>query len=159
MNELIVRNEVIMPLMTIQEAVNRYNAVVEFTKAIMKPERDYGKVPGTDKPTMLKPGAEKLCSLFGLAPRFEVIDKIVDFEKGLFYFQYRCELYRGDLLVGSGVGSCNSREAKYRYRYQVASWKPSKEEADKLKVEKKGKWSKNNRDEWVWMEKIENDDP
>src|SRR5207237_247907 len=33
-----------------------------------------------------------------------------------FYYLYRCALYRGDLLIAEGDGSCNSRESKYRYR-------------------------------------------
>lgn len=159
MNELAIRHDAaIMPLMTVQEAVARYNAVVEFTKTVMKQGKDYGSVPGTDKQTLLKPGSEKLCSLFGLAPSFVVVDKIVDFEKGLFYFQYRCELTRNGLLVGSGVGSCNSKETKYRYRYQAAGYKPEKAEADKMKAQKLGKWGKNG-DAWIWLERVENDEP
>jgi hypothetical protein len=33
-----------------------------------------------------------------------------------FYYMYRCQLYRGDLLIAESDGSCNSREQKYRYR-------------------------------------------
>jgi hypothetical protein len=33
-----------------------------------------------------------------------------------FYYLYRCQLYRGDLLVAEADASCNSRETKYRYR-------------------------------------------
>lgn len=159
MNELVKQETAIMPLMTVHEAVARYNAVVEFTKTVMKQGKDFGLVPGTgDKQTLLKPGAEKLCSLFGFSPSFLVVDKIVDFEKGLFYFQYRCDLYRGSVLIGSGVGSCNSKETKYRYRYQAAGYKPEKAEADKLKAQKLGKWGKSG-DAWIWLERVENDEP
>ena len=106
-----------MPALSIESAVARYNAVVEFTRRVMKSGKDYGVIPGTgDKPTLLKPGAEKLCSLFGMAPGFIIVDKIVDFDKNLFYFQYRCDLTRDGTLIASGLGSCNSREKKYRYR-------------------------------------------
>jgi hypothetical protein len=109
----------IMPVMAIKDAVARYNAVVEFTKTVMKPGKDYGVIPGTGtKPTLLKPGAEKLCSLFGMYPLFELSTSIVDFDKGLFYFQYRCTLHRAGMPIASGLGSCNSREKKYRYRQQ-----------------------------------------
>jgi len=107
----------LMPVLTIQDAVSRYNAVIEFTRLVMKPEKDFGTIPGTDKPTLLKPGAEKLCSLFGLAPTFEIVDKITDFDKPMFYLQYRCNLLSSDgRFMGSGIGSCNSHEKKYRYR-------------------------------------------
>jgi hypothetical protein len=112
-----------MPVMDIQLAGQRRSALVEFTKSIMVSGKDYGIIPGTgDKPTLLKPGAEKLTTFFGLAPRFELVDRAMDWtgiEHGgepFFYLQYRCELYRDGVMVGSGVGSCNSWEKKYRYR-------------------------------------------
>ena len=74
-----------MPSMTIQDAIIRYNTVIQFTKKVMKSGKDYGVIPGTDKPTLLKPGAEKLCSLFGLTPFVPV--RAGDFDKGLFYFR------------------------------------------------------------------------
>lgn len=128
----------LMPVMGIQDAIDRYNAVVEFTKKVMKSGKDYGVIPGTgDKPTLLKPGAEKLCSLFGLCPEFVPTDRIVDFSAGLFNFEYRCDLYRNGIKVASGIGSCNSREKKYRYR-NIPEWKATDEErATALRVETK----------------------
>lgn len=106
-----------LPAITIGEAVARYNAVVEFTKTVMKRDKDFGVIPGTGtKPTLYKPGAEKLCTLFGLHPTFTSISQITDWEKGFFYFQYRCDLVKGGEILASGIGSCNSKEVKYRYR-------------------------------------------
>jgi len=112
----------IMPVMDIQLAVNRRDTLVEFVKGIMVEGTDYGIIPGTDKPTLLKPGAEKLTTFFGLSPKFEVLEKNLDWNgdnhhgEPFFYFQYGCLLYRGEMLVGHGVGSCNSWEKKYRFR-------------------------------------------
>jgi hypothetical protein len=144
--------------MPIQLAVERYNTVVEFTKTVMREGRDYGQIPGTDKPTLLKPGAEKLCSLFGLRPRFELIDKIVDFDNGLFYFQYRCILSHHDEDMAQGIGSCNSRESKYRYRWLRTNKKPQKDEAEAMKAKGVGRWRKING-KWVWFERMENTEP
>lgn len=109
-----------MPIMSIAESVERRNAMVEFVKTVMRSGVDYGVIPGTDKPTLLKPGSEKLCTLFGLSSRFLITDKIMDWgdieREPLFYFSYRCQLSHGDQLVAEGEGSCNSREKKYRYR-------------------------------------------
>lgn len=113
-NAIIVQNQT--PMMSIAQSVDRYNTLVEFTKTVMTPGKDYGNIPGTDKPTLLKPGAEKLCTLFGFAPEFEMADKIVDFKGGLFYFQYRCKLIRDGQVIATGLGSCNTMEKKYRYR-------------------------------------------
>jgi hypothetical protein len=112
-----------MPAMSIQQAVERHRAISAFVKQVMKPEVDYGKIPGAgEKLNLLKPGAEKLCTLFGLSKRFTVAEKIEDWSgdehngEPFFYYLYRCHLYRGDLLVAESDGSCNSFESKYRYR-------------------------------------------
>lgn len=109
-----------MPVMDIRQARSRRDALIGYVKTLMVEGQDYGKIPGTDKPTLLKPGAEKLVTFFGLSPVF-VSERIVeDFGDGggepLFFYRYRCELYRNGTLMGTGIGSCNSRESKYRYR-------------------------------------------
>jgi len=43
-----------------------------------------GVVPGTNKPTLLKPGAEKLLMMMGLRSEFEIVDSTRDFEKRIF---------------------------------------------------------------------------
>jgi len=136
--QMIVQEErAFMPAMSIKEAVDRYNILIQFTKQVMKDGKDYGTIPGTDKPTLLKPGAEKLNTLFGFAPDFLSIDKIVDFEKGFFYFQYRADLYKDGKKVGSGLGSCNSKEKKYRYR-NIPEWKATEnEKASALRTEER----------------------
>ena len=111
-----------MPAMSIELAVERYNAVTEFVGRVLRRDVDYGVIPGTDKFTLLKPGAEKLTTFFGLSTRFQLIERIEDWtgdEHGgepFFYYLYRCQLARGDLLVAEADGSCNSREQKYRWR-------------------------------------------
>lgn len=106
----------LMPAMTIDQASERYNTLVEFTKKLMQPNKDFGVIPGTNKPTLLKPGAEKLCTLFGFRPDF-VLERVVeDWDKGFFYYAYKCSLIRGGEVVAAGIGSCNSKEKKYRWR-------------------------------------------
>lgn len=143
MTDLAIREQKdFMPAMTIDDAAQRYNMVVEFTKRMMKKDKDYGVIPGTGtKPTLLKPGAEKLCSLFGLYPEFETLESITDFEKGLFYFRQKCTLYRNGDPVASGIGSCNSKEKKYRYRYVPENRASDDEKANAVSAEtKSGKY-------------------
>jgi hypothetical protein len=118
-----MRQSATMPAMTVREAVNRRNQMVQFVQEIMEDGRDFGAIPGTgDKPTLLKPGAEKLTTFFGLTKRFEVLEKVEDWtgkdhnSEPFFYYWYRCQLWRGDLLIAEGDGSCNSMEKKYRWR-------------------------------------------
>jgi hypothetical protein len=111
-----------MPAMSIESAVERYNAVTEFVSRVLRKDVDYGVIPGTDKRTLLKPGAEKLTTFFGLSTRFQLLERIEDWtgeEHGgepFFYYLYRCQLMRGDVLIAEGDASCNSRETKYRWR-------------------------------------------
>ncbi len=78
---------------------------------------DYGVIPGTNKPTLLKPGAEKLTKLMGLADTYEIMDRVQDWDKGLFAYEIRCRLVTTNgVIVSEGVGECNSYESKYRYR-------------------------------------------
>ena len=111
-----------MPAMSIELAVERYATITEFVSRVLRKDVDYGVIPGTEKRTLLKPGAEKLTTFFGLSTRFQLIERIEDWageaygDEPFFYYLYRCQLSRGDLLVAEADGSCNSRETKYRWR-------------------------------------------
>ena len=113
---------VLMPAMSIQDAVDRHQMLVQFVKALMKEGHDYGTIPGTDKPSLWKAGAEKLTTFFGLSKRFGLIERIEDWPgadhggEPFFYYVYRCGLYHGDKLIAESDGSCNSHESKYRWR-------------------------------------------
>jgi hypothetical protein len=112
----------LLPALSIAQSVERRNQMVQFVQAIMEKGRDFGPIPGTDKPTLLKPGAEKLCTFFGLTKQFEIIERTEDWtgkEHGgepFFYYLYRCKLLRGDKLIAESDGSANSFETKYRWR-------------------------------------------
>lgn len=111
-----------MPALSIELAVERYNAVTEFVSRVLRKDVDYGVIPGTEKRTLLKPGAEKLTTFFGLSTRFQLVERIEDWSgesfggEPFFYYLYRCQLHRGPVLMAEADGSCNSREQKYRWR-------------------------------------------
>ena len=111
-----------MPALSIELAVERYNAVTEFVSRVLRKDVDYGVIPGTEKRTLLKPGAEKLTTFFGLSTRFQLVERIEDWAgesfggEPFFYYLYRCQLHRGPVLMAEADGSCNSREQKYRWR-------------------------------------------
>jgi hypothetical protein len=108
--------------MQIAEVIERRNLLVKFVKEAMVEGVDYGKIPGTDKATLLKPGAEKLNTLFHFTPRPQIIEKVEDWTgrdhggEMFFYYLYRFQLWNGDFLVAEADGSCNSFEKKYRWR-------------------------------------------
>ena len=78
--------------------------------------QDYGRIPGCgDKPALLKPGAEKITVLLGLRTRFEVIRQVEDFDGGFFFYSVRCSLVTSaGEVVSEGLGSCNTRESRFR---------------------------------------------
>ena len=92
----------------------------QMMKDLLVPEVDYGIIPGTDKPTLLKPGAEKLNFTFRLLPKLEVFDR--DLPHGHREYKTITSLYHeSGVFAGQGVGICSTMESKYRYR-----WSPIK---------------------------------
>lgn len=93
------------------QKISQFQTVVKNT---LKEGHDYGVIPGTSsKPTLLKPGAEKILMLMGLTSEYDVIEKVQDYENGFFAFTVKCTLYRGDLKITEGVGHANTREKRY----------------------------------------------
>lgn len=135
----------LMPVMDIAQAKAAYTAMVDFVKSIMRENTDFGVVPGTKKPTLLKPGAEKLCRFFGLSARFDLTKEMEEWfaDEPFFSYRYKCSLYSlaTGALVGEGEGSCNSHEKKYRYRNAArACPECGKEAIFKSKKEYGGGW-------------------
>lgn len=113
-----------MPVVDVALAVQRRAAVQQFARQVMIDGLDYGAIPGAgERKVLLKPGAEKLASFFGLLPDFIVTHSVLDFDgsgegrgEPLIYYRVRCDLYRSGVKVGAGDATCSSRESKYRWR-------------------------------------------
>ncbi len=97
------------------EAINRFQQVVHKT---MVPDLDYGIIPGTSKPTLLKPGAEKIAKLLGLSDQYIILSQQEDWAKPFFRYLIKCQLVHvnSGALISEGMGECNSMEGKYRWR-------------------------------------------
>lgn len=105
-------------VVSLDEIRRQLRDLEEFKRSIMVEGVDYGTIPGTPKPTLLKPGAEKLSLAFALAPTFEPANRVEDWERGFFHYEERCVLTNkrtGD-VVASANGSANSKEPRYRWR-------------------------------------------
>src|SRR3990172_4693719 len=115
-----LRSDDLVPTMVsdVRGAKARLQELQEFVREVMREGEDFGTIPGTTKPVLYKPGAEKLCEIYGLIQRAEVVTRIEDWERPFFHYEIRCDLVskRTDAVVGSGLGSCNSMEAHYRWR-------------------------------------------
>jgi len=110
------------PVISVKDALIAYQAKKELIDGIMKANVDFGVIPGSSKPTLLKAGAEKDISFFGLRVIFLDAEAVEDWTgkdhdgEPFFYYRRTCNLYRGENLIASVDGSCNSWEKKYRYR-------------------------------------------
>jgi hypothetical protein len=108
----------ITPVMDLALAKQRLYEFQQFVKEYLVEGEDFGTIPGVEKPSLFKPGADKLCELYGLADEYEVVQRTEDWERGLFDYEVKCRLTskRSGALVSTGMGSCNSYEGKYRWR-------------------------------------------
>ena len=154
---------------SIADVAKQVGKIQELMRSVMHSGEHYGVIPGTgDKPSLLKPGAEKLCFVFRLAPEY-VVD-VKELAGGHREYSVRTILRNmatGN-KVGEGVGSCSTMESKYRYRnasdYEVTDQpipKDSKER--KAEYRKQGFGMKKVDGEWVWVRyksegKVENPD-
>src|SRR3990167_6517415 len=114
--------------------------IQEAQKAVMKEGEHYGVIPGTNKPTLLKPGAEKLAFVFRLDPQYESVDT---YDANHLTVKSKCTLWHigSGLRMGSGEGSCSTKETKYAFRHAARKC-PScgKEAIIKGKEEYGGGW-------------------
>lgn len=116
--EMIVTSKRIIDMINLDELESvmiRINRFQEIIQRALTQNTDYGIIPGTKKPTLLKPGAEKIIMLLGLRSEFDFIDETRDFKEGFFQYIIKCKLYKGEILITEGMGACNTKESKYRY--------------------------------------------
>lgn len=100
---------------TVQAALQ---IVRQLRQSVLVENQDYGIIPGTAKPTLLQPGAEKMMAALELYPHFETLNEQLDFDRNFILYRYRCEIRdKQNHIVGMAIGSCNSWEKKYRYRW------------------------------------------
>ena len=103
--------------MTIVKLKDQILLIQEVMSQVMKEGEHYGVIPGCgSRPTLLKPGAEKLAFVFRMAPSFEINrDDLADGHRG---YEVICTLrnIESEKVLAQGVGYCSSMEGKYRFR-------------------------------------------
>ncbi len=162
--------------LTVEQVLGQVVLIQRIMTAAMKDGEHFGRIPGCgDKPTLLKPGAEKLCLLFRLAPAYDVNER--QLERG--HREYRVTTTLTSITtgvtIGQGVGCCSTMEVKYRFRAGAAEvterpvprvyWEIRQEDPAKAQELIGGKgFSVKKVDGQGWMvakggEKVETDNP
>lgn len=125
------------------QIIAQQNEMRAFIKEVLEEGRDYGLIPGVDKPSLLQPGAQRINVGFGVIPHYTTLeaqvdhDRVIEWSKrkkiykarewtgdwsiesgtsiGVYRYVVRCELVHRDtgIVVGESLGACSSLESKY----------------------------------------------
>ena len=133
-NGAIVRAEssapaLLRPVAQPAQVIEAHKEACAIIEQALEKDRDYGVIPGTgNKPTLLKPGAERLLGAFGLYVDTEVSEQECD----------------------------HDRENEFRFKKWTTQKdnKPSKPDAEILKEKGLGRWRKGDGG-WEWQTCIE----
>ncbi|SHJ90617.1 hypothetical protein SAMN02745216_02512 [Desulfatibacillum alkenivorans DSM 16219] len=121
---------------TAEEIVRQARNILDLKDRVMREGIHFGVIPGCRKPSLWKPGAEKLCQAFRLEPQFEIVarddpGRMVEWTKkdyqsrrevtgttrGFIEYRASCSLVHiptGEAWVRNVGGVCNNFETKYR---------------------------------------------
>jgi len=121
------------------DVVARVRKVQEIMTTLMQENVHYGKVPGTQKPSLWKPGAELLLMTFRVGTRLEVEDlatadavryrvRVVGFSQAT-----------GETL-GEGIGEASTSEERWRWRAAVheKEWAATDPDHRRIKYDRQG---------------------
>ena len=124
--------------LSIEDVRKNTKLVKQILREAMVDKVDFGLIPGCgDKPSLFKPGAEKLMLLFKLGAFPEVTDLSTP-DAIRYLVKTKIVHLPSDTVLGIGVGDCSSDEDKYKWRATVCD-----EEFDSLPEERKRlKWKK-----------------
>lgn len=100
--------------------IAQVRAVQEIMKAVMKEGVHFGVIPGTDKPTLYKPGSEVLLSTFRIAVE-PTVREIRDGNHIIYQVQCLGRHISSNLSVGIGIGEASTAEEKYAWRAAVCN--------------------------------------
>ena len=102
-------------LISVREVKAQTEAIHRLFKEVLVKDTHYGIIPGTPKPSLYKPGAEKIGLLLHLAPTFK---RQIEKEGQHWTVISECTLKHQTtgIEIASGGGMCTTRETKYAYR-------------------------------------------
>jgi hypothetical protein len=128
--------------------------VQDIMRKVMRDGEHYGTIPGTDKPALLKAGAEKLSFTFRLLPKYRITAR--DMPNLHREYEVVCELWHeSGVFAGEGVGNCSTMESKYRWR---PAWEDTGDAIPKDSKDRKEEYRKQGfgmkkdaSGKWLWV--------
>ena len=93
-----------------------YRVTIGNTNLLLRRNIDFGRIPKAQRPSLYKSGAERILMAYGVESKF-VLEKAVeefgnaDGAMPLFFYRFKCELYKGGQHITDGYGSANSNES------------------------------------------------
>lgn len=127
-----------MDVQAVSETLKKVRSLQSTLKGILVENYDYGKIPGCgEKPTLLKPGAEKILMAMGITSTYELIEHTENFDgKGFFAYTVKCALFKNNTKITEGLGHANSKEKKWALEYVYEKDLPQDTDKELLKKKK-----------------------
>lgn len=102
---------------TLTEKGRNYKLRIGDTETLLKRDIDFGVIPGTQRPSLFKSGAEAIAMGYGLLQHYELVSKVEDFGDSPFcMYTVRCDLCKivngQEYIFSSAYGSANTREKR-----------------------------------------------
>lgn len=127
--------------LTVHEMRNHIGVIHEMIKETMQDGVHFGKIPGCgDKPTLFKPGAEKILMAFKLVNADPIVDTLRNDDEE-YHVRVRTRIFTRDGVgVGDGLGEASTSEEKYAWRAAACDEEYNEAPENKRRI----KWSNYN---------------
>ena len=101
---------------SVEEIVAQKEKIRQVMESVMTPGVHYGLIPGVNKPSLFKPGAEAIIVALRLAPHYD--SEKIWHEDGHLTVVSKCTLRHipTDLVIATGEGLCTTKENRYAFR-------------------------------------------
>lgn len=103
--------------LTVHEMRNQIGVIHQMLKEVMTDGVHFGVIPGCgDKPTLFKPGAEKILMAFKLVNSDPIVETLRN-DDDEYHVRVRTRIFTRDgIAVGDGLGEASTAEEKYAWR-------------------------------------------
>jgi hypothetical protein len=113
-----VGGDIAPPMLSVGQIKQRMQQLHDLLKFAMRKEQHYGVIPGTNKPSLWKAGAEKIATMFGLRIEIAVLEERITEDEVFYRCRATARNGSGD-IIGTAEGVCSTSEKKYRWREPV----------------------------------------